>query len=132
MSVLHFYDSIDAVSLLLWLYTFVEELHDVITFDSGIEGKFPALPPTHNMSSLPLSDDQLRESLELLGFSPGPITETTRNTYHSKLRRLSSPEVQADKELGTLESDSVSAPHPGRSSDAVDAPFSSNHAVWPL
>ena len=77
------------------------------------------------MSSLPLSDDQLKESLELLGFSPGPITETTRNTYRSKLRRLSSPEPQADKKL---ESDSGSGPP----SEAVDAPFSNNHSVWPL
>lgn len=35
------------------------------------------------------SDTQLRESLLQLGFSPGPITHTTRSVYRSKLRRLS-------------------------------------------
>lgn len=39
-------------------------------------------------------DEELRESLERLGFFPGPITDSTRSVYQSKLRRLSlSPPV---------------------------------------
>ena len=39
-------------------------------------------------------DEDLRENLERLGFSPGPITDSTRAVYQSKLRRLSlSPSV---------------------------------------
>ena len=69
-----------------------------------------------------LSDDQLKESLEVFGFSPGPITETTRDVYHSKLRRLSA-ELFTD---GTV--DSGSRPHTS-SSEAVDAPLGSSPSV---
>lgn len=36
-----------------------------------------------------LSDDELRENLEEFGFSPGPVTHTTREVLVRKLRRLS-------------------------------------------
>lgn len=35
-----------------------------------------------------LSDLELRRELQALGFQPGPITDTTRNVYRNKLRRL--------------------------------------------
>ena len=34
-------------------------------------------------------DEELRENLEHLGFTAGPITDSTRDVYLSKLRRLS-------------------------------------------
>ena len=37
------------------------------------------------------SDSDLRQILEGLGFSPGPITDTTRDVYHQKLRKTLSP-----------------------------------------
>ena len=36
-----------------------------------------------------LSDQKLRENLQELGFTPGPITSTTRTVLERKLRRLS-------------------------------------------
>ena len=36
-----------------------------------------------------LSDSQLRENLQELGFTPGPVTPTTRTVLQRKLRRLS-------------------------------------------
>jgi hypothetical protein len=36
-----------------------------------------------------LSDQQLRESLQEFGFTPGPVTLSTRTTLERKLRRLS-------------------------------------------
>lgn len=35
-----------------------------------------------------LSDLELRRELQALGFQPGPITDTTRDVYRNKLRRL--------------------------------------------
>ena len=35
-----------------------------------------------------LSDRQLRENLQELGFTPGPVTPTTRTVLERKLRRL--------------------------------------------
>ncbi|XP_049746310.1 LEM domain-containing protein 2 [Elephas maximus indicus] len=35
-----------------------------------------------------LSDVELRRELQALGFQPGPITDTTRDVYRNKLRRL--------------------------------------------
>ncbi len=43
-------------------------------------------------------DDELRQSLEKLGFSAGPITETTRSVYQKKLRRLSIPSEEQPNE----------------------------------
>lgn len=36
-----------------------------------------------------LSERQLRENLQELGFTPGPVTPTTRTVLERKLRRLS-------------------------------------------
>lgn len=40
-----------------------------------------------------LSDQELRESLQEFGFTPGPVTPTTRTTLERKLRRLSTGKV---------------------------------------
>lgn len=40
-----------------------------------------------------LSDDQLRENLQELGFTPGPVTPTTRTVLQRKLRRLSTGRI---------------------------------------
>ena len=40
-----------------------------------------------------LSDHQLRENLQQLGFTPGPCTNTTRPVLERKLRRLSTDQA---------------------------------------
>ena len=45
------------------------------------------------MASSGPSDAELRSRLKALGFSPGPITDTTRTLYLEKLRQLKGPEM---------------------------------------
>ena len=47
------------------------------------------------------NDSELREELQRLGFEAGPITDSTRAVYRSKLRRLSSGEPKKVKAKGT-------------------------------
>ncbi|XP_006860432.1 PREDICTED: LEM domain-containing protein 2 [Chrysochloris asiatica] len=45
-----------------------------------------------------LSDLELRRELQALGFQPGPITDTTRDVYRNKLRRLRGEARQRSEE----------------------------------
>ena len=47
------------------------------------------------------NDSELREELHRLGFEAGPVTDSTRAVYVSKLRRLSSGEPKKVKAKGT-------------------------------
>ena len=49
-----------------------------------------------------LSDDELRRRLERLGVKPGPITDTTRPLYLSKLRSLNAASGKKGKARGAV------------------------------
>nr|XP_033774295.1 LEM domain-containing protein 2 [Geotrypetes seraphini] len=50
-----------------------------------------------------LSDEELRRELRALGFSPGPITDSTRKLYESKLQRLRSEARSQNRSGGVLQ-----------------------------
>ncbi|KFM63872.1 hypothetical protein X975_10342, partial [Stegodyphus mimosarum] len=57
-----------------------------------------------------LSDDELSERLQNLGFIPGPILATTRSVYQRKLARLLRNEELEDLETNDDSSHSVTSP----------------------
>ena len=69
-----------------------------------------------------LSDHQLRENLQQLGFTPGPCTNTTRPVLERKLRRLSSDQVGsstlASNHVSNDGAAAVQLPDNGHSSEA--------------